>query len=90
MSGAAAGSAATVSALPTPPPHTSCTSVVHIGDSTSEGLISADYEPNPANRIPARYADVGIKHSIMKIVGADLGGRVPAAARRTRPTWPSR
>jgi hypothetical protein len=44
--------------------------VVHIGDSTSEGLISADYEPNPANRIPARYADVGVRHSIMKIVGA--------------------
>jgi peptidoglycan/LPS O-acetylase OafA/YrhL len=65
-----AGPAAVVPALPTPPPRTSCTSVVHIGDSTSEGLISADYEPNPANRIPARYADVGIKHSIMKIVGA--------------------
>ena len=65
-----AGPAAVVPALPTPPPRTSCTSVVHIGDSTSEGLISADYEPNPANRIPARYADVGVKHSIMKIVGA--------------------
>jgi peptidoglycan/LPS O-acetylase OafA/YrhL len=67
---AAAGPAATVPALPTPPPRTACTSVVHIGDSTSEGLISADYEPNPANRIPARYADVGVKKSIMKIVGA--------------------
>ena len=67
---AAAGPAATVPALPTPPPRTSCTSVVHIGDSTSEGLISPDYEPNPANRIPARYADVGVKQSIMKIVGA--------------------
>jgi peptidoglycan/LPS O-acetylase OafA/YrhL len=67
---ATAGPAAVVPALPTPPPRTSCTSVVHIGDSTSEGLISADYEPNPANRIPARYADVGVKHSIMKIVGA--------------------
>ena len=44
--------------------------MVHIGDSTSEGLISPDYEPNPANRIPARYADVGVKQSIMKIVGA--------------------
>ena len=44
--------------------------MVHIGDSTSEGLISSDYEPNPANRIPARYADVGVKQSIMKIVGA--------------------
>jgi peptidoglycan/LPS O-acetylase OafA/YrhL len=67
---AAAGPAATVAALPTPPPRTSCASVVHIGDSTSEGLISSDYEPNPANRIPARYADVGVKKSIMKIVGA--------------------
>jgi peptidoglycan/LPS O-acetylase OafA/YrhL len=66
----AAGPAAVVPALPTPPPRTSCTSVVHIGDSTSEGLISPDYEPNPANRIPARYADVGVKQSIMKIVGA--------------------
>jgi peptidoglycan/LPS O-acetylase OafA/YrhL len=66
----AAGPAAIVPALPTPPPRTSCASVVHIGDSTSEGLISSDYEPNPANRIPARYADVGVKHSIMKIVGA--------------------
>ena len=67
---AAASPAAIVPALPTPPPRTSCASVVHIGDSTSEGLISPDYEPNPANRIPARYADVGVKQSIMKIVGA--------------------
>jgi peptidoglycan/LPS O-acetylase OafA/YrhL/lysophospholipase L1-like esterase len=67
---AAAGPAATVAALPTPPPMSSCPEVVHIGDSTSEGLISADYEPNPADRITARYADVGIKKSVMKIVGA--------------------
>lgn len=66
----AVGPTAVAPALPTPPPRTSCTSVVHIGDSTSEGLISPDYEPNPANRIPARYADVGVKQSIMKIVGA--------------------
>src|SRR5689334_4087894 len=26
---------------------TSCTSLVHIGDSTSEGLVSHDYLPNP-------------------------------------------
>jgi peptidoglycan/LPS O-acetylase OafA/YrhL len=65
-----AGPAAIVPALPTPPPRTSCASVVHIGDSTSEGLISPDYEPDPANRIPARYADVGVRQSIMKIVGA--------------------
>jgi hypothetical protein len=49
---------------------TSCTSVVHIGDSTSEGLNSDDYLPNRKNQIPARYADVGVKHSIMDIVGA--------------------
>jgi peptidoglycan/LPS O-acetylase OafA/YrhL len=61
---------AAVPALPTPPPQTSCTAVVHIGDSTSDGLVSADYLPNPADRIPARYADVGVKKSIMKIVGA--------------------
>jgi peptidoglycan/LPS O-acetylase OafA/YrhL len=66
----AVGPAAIVPALPTPPPRTSCASVVHIGDSTSEGLISADYLPNAKDRIPARYADVGVKQSIMKIVGA--------------------
>ena len=37
---AAAGPMAAVPALPTPPPRTSCASVVHIGDSTSEGLTS--------------------------------------------------
>jgi len=61
---------ATVPALPTPPPRTSCASVVHIGDSTSEGLTSPDYLPDPADRITARYADVGVKKSVMKIVGA--------------------
>jgi hypothetical protein len=52
-----------------PPPRTSCRSVVHMGDSTSEGLISSDYLPNPADRITARYADVGVTHSIMEIAG---------------------
>ena len=67
---AAVGPAAVVPALPTPPPRTACTSVVHIGDSTSEGLVSADYLPNPADQITARYADVGVKKSVMDIVGA--------------------
>ena len=66
----AAGPEATVAALPTPPPRTSCTSVVHIGDSTSEGLTSPNYLPDPADRITARYADVGVSTSTMKIVGA--------------------
>jgi hypothetical protein len=67
---AVAGPAATVAALPTPPPRTSCTSVVHIGDSTSEGLTSPYYLPDAADRITARYADVGARTSTMKIVGA--------------------
>ena len=59
-----------MAALPTPPPRTSCTSVVHIGDSTSDGLFSNDYLPNKAQQIPAQYADVGVKTTIDKVVGA--------------------
>ena len=62
--------AATVAALPTPPPRTSCTSVVHIGDSTSDGLFSNDYLPDKAQQIPAQYANVGVKTTIDKVVGA--------------------
>ena len=59
-----------MAALPTPPPRTSCTSVVHIGDSTSDGLFSSDYLPNKSLQIPAQYADVGVKTTIDKVVGA--------------------
>jgi peptidoglycan/LPS O-acetylase OafA/YrhL len=62
--------AATVAALPTPPPRTSCTSVVHIGDSTSDGLFSSDYLPDKAQQIPAQYAAVGVKKTVDKVVGA--------------------
>ena len=48
---------------------TSCRSVVHIGDSTSDGLISADYLPDPQQRITAQYAMVGVTRSIMEISG---------------------
>ena len=40
---------------------TSCQAVTHIGDSTSEGLVSPDYLPNPAKRIAAQYHDVGVR-----------------------------
>ena len=40
---------------------TSCRSVAHIGDSISVDLISPDFLPNPAQRLPARYAAVGVK-----------------------------
>ncbi len=49
---------------------TSCKDVVHIGDSTSEGLISAEYLPIESQRIEAQYADVGVKEAHMEIQGA--------------------
>jgi peptidoglycan/LPS O-acetylase OafA/YrhL len=48
----------------------SCRAVVHIGDSTSEGLDSAEYLPNPKERIPERYAEVGVKETHMEVQGA--------------------
>jgi peptidoglycan/LPS O-acetylase OafA/YrhL len=58
-----------VAALPEPQPRTSCTSVVHIGDSTSDGLVLPAYQPNAALRIPARYKEVGIQNVHMEVVG---------------------
>jgi peptidoglycan/LPS O-acetylase OafA/YrhL len=49
---------------------TSCTSVAHIGDSTSEGLVSHDYLPSPRKRITARYEDVGVQTIRTDISGA--------------------
>jgi len=51
-------------------PRTSCQSVVHIGDSTSEGLISADYLPEKAERMTAQYQRVGVQHVHLEISGA--------------------
>ncbi len=58
-----------VSAAPAAPLQTSCTSVVHIGDSTSDGLVSDDYLPDAADRITAQYHDVGVRHIIYEISG---------------------
>jgi peptidoglycan/LPS O-acetylase OafA/YrhL len=52
------------------PLRTSCTSVAHIGDSTSDGLVSPDYLPDPHNRIQARYEDVGVQNVFTDITGA--------------------
>ena len=49
---------------------TSCKAVIHIGDSTSEGLDSAEYLPIPSQRIEAQYEEVGTKEEIMDISGA--------------------
>jgi peptidoglycan/LPS O-acetylase OafA/YrhL len=48
----------------------SCKAVVHIGDSTSEGITSSDYLPIESQRIEARYADVGAAEAHMEISGA--------------------
>ncbi len=51
------------------PARSSCRSVVHIGDSTSEGLISSDYLPDPRERIAAQYAQVGVTRLVTEISG---------------------
>jgi peptidoglycan/LPS O-acetylase OafA/YrhL len=48
----------------------SCKAVVHIGDSTSEGLDDPEYLPNEKERIPNRYAEVGVKETHMEVQGA--------------------
>lgn len=48
----------------------SCKAVVHIGDSTSEGLDSAEYLPLENQRIPHRYEEVGVKETHMDVSGA--------------------
>ncbi len=58
------------SSSPGGPLRTSCRSVVHIGDSTSEGMVSPDYLPDAALRLPARYEDVGAQTVITNITGA--------------------
>jgi peptidoglycan/LPS O-acetylase OafA/YrhL len=48
----------------------SCKAVVHIGDSTSEGLDSPEYLPVPSQRIENRYAEVGAAEQHLEISGA--------------------
>ena len=48
---------------------TSCRSVAHVGDSTSVDLISPADLPDPADRLRARYADVGVKHLLIDASG---------------------
>ncbi len=55
----------------TDPLRTSCSEVAHLGDSTSESLVSPIYLPDPSQRLGAEYARVGVSHSVMEIVGAN-------------------
>jgi hypothetical protein len=72
VSGTASAPTTTAPAPPptTPVTTTSCRAVVHIGDSTSDGLTSADYLPDPAQRIDAQYARVGVSSFDPEISGA--------------------
>ena len=71
---------------------TSCRSVAHIGDSTSVGLISPGYLPDPAWRLAARYADVGVRYlrvdasggrSIVEVLPGQVNGYNVAAGWRS-------
>jgi peptidoglycan/LPS O-acetylase OafA/YrhL len=55
---------------PAIPGQSSCHAVVHIGDSTSEGLTSSNYLPNPTDRSDAQYTRVGASTSYFSISGA--------------------
>lgn len=48
---------------------TSCTTVGHIGDSTSVGMISPQVLPAPAERLAAQYARVGVRHLLVDASG---------------------
>ena len=69
---ASAGPTLSESPSPTPtgPPRTSCTRVVHVGESTSIGLTSASYLPNAKDRLPAQLRSVGVKKVQTDISGA--------------------
>jgi lysophospholipase L1-like esterase len=43
--------------------------VAHVGDSTSVGMISAAVLPDPAQRLAARYARVGVAHLLVDASG---------------------
>jgi peptidoglycan/LPS O-acetylase OafA/YrhL len=62
--------AKTVAARDAPSWQSACRAVVHIGDSTSEGLTSRQYLPRRYQRIEARYAHVGATVQHYEISGA--------------------
>jgi peptidoglycan/LPS O-acetylase OafA/YrhL/lysophospholipase L1-like esterase len=64
------GASSPASTVPGGPLRTSCHAVAHIGDSTSDGLISPDYLPKPGERITAQFEDVGVRSVVTDISGA--------------------
>jgi peptidoglycan/LPS O-acetylase OafA/YrhL len=74
-----AGAARTVT--PAGPLRTSCQAVVHFGDSTSAGLISTDYLPDPGQRMAAQYGRVGVRRSLFEITPATSIVETPPGTR---------
>lgn len=68
-SGSQTASNAAAKHLP-PATHTSCHSVVWIGDSTSDGEVSAEYVPDRLLRAPAQLYRVGVQTTHMQVSGA--------------------
>jgi len=69
--GGQTSSSSTTVAKPLPPAtHTACTSVVYIGDSTSDGESDPEYVPNAKLRAPHQLHKVGVKHVHMEVSGA--------------------
>ena len=66
---------------------TGCKVVAYDGDSTSEGLVSPDYLPNPADRIDAQLKALGVTTFYNEISGAqsinELWNNQPNAQMRT-------
>jgi peptidoglycan/LPS O-acetylase OafA/YrhL len=57
-------------ARPPGAPMTSCREVLHVGDSTSLGLVSSYVLPNADEQIGARYRAVGVERFLPEISGA--------------------
>ncbi len=51
-------------------PQTSCTKDAHVGESTSVGLVSPAYLPDPRRRLPAQLGRVGVREVRTDIAGA--------------------
>jgi hypothetical protein len=69
MAGTGEPSTDRAAAVPAGELRTSCTSVAHIGDSTSVDLISDSMLPDPAQQLTAQYSDVGVQHLLMDASG---------------------
>jgi lysophospholipase L1-like esterase len=48
---------------------TSCREVLHVGDSTSVGLVSSQFLPNVDDQIAARYRAIGVERFLPEISG---------------------